>query len=78
MALPRAVQEQVARAEKIVEDLSKGPEPLKAVETKEKPAIEAVVEETPPVEEKPPVEDAAPVEDNFEQKYKVLQGKYNA
>lgn len=81
MALPKAIQRQVKEANEIMEELKKPPESVEAEEPQQEPEAQAAPEPDPePQEPQEPEQDAAPEpqKDDFEQKYKVLQGKYNA
>lgn len=84
MALPKAAQKQASEAEELhrklypVEsdstDAETTAEPAAATPPQEEPAAD-----TPPQEEQPAAEKPASDEgDTWEQRYKVLQGKYNA
>lgn len=82
-ALPKAVQKQIAEANAVAEQLQKEREdklklveqPPEAPPAEPAPAAGAAenVDETPPAEGK-----EAPQPEAWEQKYRVLQGKYNA
>lgn len=86
MALPRAVQKQVNEANEIMEELKKPPESVEAEQEsqQEQEQEEQAASQPEPQQEPEPQEEpeqgAAPEphKDDFEQKYKVLQGKYNA
>ena len=82
MALPKQARDQVEEANRILNEISgDGPQmeivdapPVEPPPVEDPPAAEAPPVEEPPVEEPPP---AAP-EVDWEQRYSVLQGKYNA
>jgi hypothetical protein len=90
MALPKAAQRQVDEANRILEAISQPQEEppapdLKAVEPAEEPPVEEPPVEEPPVEELPPaaeIVEEPPVEEpptvDYEQQYRVIQGKYSA
>lgn len=84
MALPKAVQKQIDEANRLHETLSKGPPPA---DDGQPPAPAAAAAPTPPdLGATPPAAPSggepatppAPATEGWEQKYRVLQGKYNA
>ena len=82
MALPAQIRKQVKKANKLIEAANGPPVEEPKVEP---PVVELVAEppvETSPVEEPPvvvPVEPSVePPKEDFEQKYRVLQGKYDS
>ena len=68
--LPKAVQAQAAAADEIIKQVYAPEEPE---ETPEDPKPEDASGQEPPAEPAQP-----PAESEFEHKFKVLQGKYNA
>ena len=91
MALPKAAQKQVEEANRILQELDSGrKEALRVVEEKQPPAPTAAEPEVTPPPEVTPVAEATPPapeaseappkspESVFENKYKVLQGKYDS
>jgi len=90
--LPKAVQDQVDRANKMADEMFKKEAPVQEPATPDPntPPVETPPVETPPVEPDPtappaeeppaPVEPAPanPDEDTFKHKYEVLKGKYSA
>jgi hypothetical protein len=82
MALPKQAQQQVEQANRLLAELNGEPQPEKKVElelVEKVPAepVEAAVDEPeaqPELEPEPP----PPEKDPFEERYRVLQGKYNS
>jgi hypothetical protein len=81
-ALPKAVQKQIAQANKIAEEIKKARDG--ALPKEEPPKQEALQSDPPPATPPatdPPVDDPPSAdekqEDGWEHRYKVLQGKYN-
>lgn len=77
-ALPKAVQKQIAEANKLAERIKKG----EAADGSTPPEPNAPPA-TPPAAAAPPTQPPAPAaspppEDSWEKRYRVLQGKYNA
>lgn len=86
-ALPRQVQKQIEAANQIAEEITKQRKAAEAPPPAEGETPPAPTAEAPPVESPPPTPPAAEAPpppappaspDPYEQKYKVLQGKYNA
>lgn len=91
-ALPKAVQKQIAEANQLAEEIMKAqtspsdqppseePPAAPSTEAAQKPSAETASESDDGSESKPePAPTATPAQpDGWEQKYKVLQGKYNA
>jgi hypothetical protein len=78
-ALPKAVRRQIEQSNKIIDELYGKDKPADEQPPVEQPIAAKPVEQ--PAAEKPPVEQPAaptPPSDTAEQRYKVLQGKYNA
>jgi len=84
MALPKAVQRQVEEANRIIDEMNaaKTTEPALTIventETIEQPAVAATPEVVEVVEEHEEPPAPKPPSEDYEQRYKVLQGKYDA
>lgn len=79
MALPKAIQRQVKEANDMMEELKKPPESVEQEEPQQEPEAQAAPEPEQELQERPEeVAAPEPQRDDFEQKYRVLQGKYNA
>ena len=70
-ALPKQVRAQVEKAQQIADEYYKA---INATEGGEPP----VEGQQPPADDQAPVGDETPPQEGWEQRYKVLQGKYNA
>ena len=72
MGLPKQIQKQIKKADKIIADANTPP-----VENPEETPVPVEASQVAPEPEAPePTPEPAP--ENFEQKYKVLQGKYDS
>lgn len=69
VALPKAVRQQIEAANKLHEEIARAGQPPQEVQEP--------VAEVPPEQAAPPAAETPPA-DSWEQRYKVLQGKYNA
>lgn len=76
--LPKNVRAQIERANQIVADMNKPPDPPADPAAVVPPAPPAAATPTPPTPPPPEPPPAPPPPDTMEHKYKVLQGKYNA
>lgn len=82
-ALPKAVQRQVAEANRIAEELKKGNQPPAASPNQPAADPNAATANQPPAAPaapaaQPPAAAPGQPEESWERKYRVLQGKYNA